>query len=87
MRRARPPSELGLTVRDVRWLDKALHAARDARHFRRLLAVKLVAEGKSPSEAARLAALSRPAVYTWRVSRRRVWSLMRAHGLVLARKG
>jgi transposase len=56
---------LGLTVRDVRRLGKALRAARDARHLRRLLAVKLVAEGKSPTEAARLAAMSRPAVYTW----------------------
>ncbi|MBF5044729.1 MULTISPECIES: helix-turn-helix domain-containing protein [Myxococcaceae] len=65
MRRARPPSELGLTGRDVRRLDKALHAARDARHFRRLLAVKLVAEGKTVAEAARLSAMSRPAVYAW----------------------
>ncbi|MCP3136864.1 helix-turn-helix domain-containing protein [Pyxidicoccus xibeiensis] len=42
-----------------------MRQARDARHFRRLLAIKLIAEGKGPGEAAHLATLSRPAVYFW----------------------
>jgi transposase len=65
MRPARSPGELGLTAYDTRKLEHALRSAREARHFRRLLAIKLIAEGKSPSEAAQLAALSRPAVYFW----------------------
>ncbi|MBN9682582.1 helix-turn-helix domain-containing protein [Corallococcus sp. NCSPR001] len=65
MRPARSPAELGLTAHDRRKLERALRQARDARHFRRLLAIKLIAEGKSPGEAAHLAALSRPAVYCW----------------------
>jgi transposase len=65
MRPARSPTELGLTAYDTRKLERALRRARDARHFRRLLAVKLIAEGKGPGEAAHLVALSRPAVYFW----------------------
>ncbi|WP_338864447.1 helix-turn-helix domain-containing protein [Myxococcus stipitatus] len=42
-----------------------MREARDARYFQRLLAVKLVAEGKSVGEVARLCALSRPIVYRW----------------------
>ncbi|WP_408889046.1 helix-turn-helix domain-containing protein [Myxococcus faecalis] len=65
MRPARSPAELGLTAEDRRKLEHALRSVRDARHFRRLLAVRLLAEGKGPGEAAHLAALSRPAVYFW----------------------
>jgi transposase len=65
MRRVRSPAELGLTAYDRRRLERALREARDARHFRRLLAVKLVAEGKPVGEVARLCALSRPIVYRW----------------------
>ncbi|WP_238539758.1 helix-turn-helix domain-containing protein [Corallococcus macrosporus] len=65
MRPARSPAELGLTAYDRRKLERALRQSRDARHFRRLLAIKLIAEGKAPGEAAHLAALSRPAVYFW----------------------
>ncbi|NNC22470.1 helix-turn-helix domain-containing protein [Corallococcus exiguus] len=65
MRPARSPAELGLTAYDMRKLERALRQTREARHFRRLLAIKLIAEGKGPGEAARLAALSRPAVYFW----------------------
>lgn len=65
MRPARSPAELGLTAYDRRKLERALRQARDARHFRRLLAIKLIAEGKGPGEAAHLATLSRPAVYFW----------------------
>ncbi|RKH15650.1 helix-turn-helix domain-containing protein, partial [Corallococcus sp. CA031C] len=61
----RSPAELGLTAEDRRKLEHALRSVRDARHFRRLLAVRLLAEGKGPGEAAHLAALSRPAVYFW----------------------
>lgn len=65
MRPARSPAELGLTAYDRRKLERALRQARDARHFRRLLAIKLIAEGKGPGEAAHLAVLSRPTVYYW----------------------
>lgn len=65
MRRARSPAELGLRLYDRRKLERALRETRDARHFRRLLAIKLLAEGKSPGEAAHLSALSRPVVYFW----------------------
>lgn len=65
MRPARSPTELGLTAYDRRKLERALRKTRDARHFRRLLAIKLMAEGKGPGEAAHLSALSRPAVYFW----------------------
>ncbi|RKH92459.1 helix-turn-helix domain-containing protein [Corallococcus praedator] len=57
MRPARSPAELGLTAEDRRKLEHALRSVRDARHFRRLLAVRLLAEGKGPGEAAHLAAL------------------------------
>ena len=56
---------MGLTAYDRRKLERAQRQARDARHFRRLLAIKLIAEGKGPGEAAHVAALSRPAVYFW----------------------
>jgi transposase len=65
MRRVRGPTELGLTAYVRRRLERALREARDARHFRRLLAVKLVAEGMSVGAVARLCALSRPIVYRW----------------------
>jgi transposase len=65
MRPARSPAELGLTAYDRRKLERALREAHDARHFRRLLAIKLIAEGKGPGEAAHLVAMSRPAVYFW----------------------
>lgn len=42
-----------------------MRSTQDARQVRRVLAVRLVAEGQSPTEAARLAGLSRPAVYFW----------------------
>lgn len=65
MRPARSPAELGLTAYDRRKLEKALRRVKDARTFRRLLAVRLLAEGKGAAEAARLSSLSRPAVYFW----------------------
>jgi len=65
MRLPRGPDELGLTVHDRRRLARALRRTRDARQFRRLLAVRLVAEGRSVSEASHVSCLSRPAVYRW----------------------
>lgn len=65
MRPARSPAELGLTVHDRRRLERALRHSRDARHFRRLLAVKLLAEGWAVDSVSRVCALSRPAVYKW----------------------
>lgn len=65
MRPARSPAELGLTVDDKRRLERALRHARDARLFRRLLAVKLLAEGLSAGEVSRLCGISRWMVYRW----------------------
>lgn len=65
MRQARSPAELGLTVHDRGRLERALRDARDARHFRRLLAVKLLADGWAVSSVGRVCALTPPAVYKW----------------------
>ena len=65
MRPARSPAELGLTLHDRRRLERALRRTRDARHFRRLLAVKLLADGWTVRAVSRLCELSRPAVYKW----------------------
>jgi transposase len=65
MRPARSPAELGFTGYDRRRLQRALRHVQDARQFRRLLAVKLLAEGKGVGEVSQLTCLSRPIVYRW----------------------
>jgi transposase len=57
--------EFKFTARDRRRLAAALKQARDARLFRRLQAVLLVAGGKPVGEVARLAGTSRQSVYNW----------------------
>jgi transposase len=65
MEREDGPVEFKFTARDRRRLTAALKRARDARLFRRLQAVLLVAGGRPVGEAARLAGASRQSVYNW----------------------
>lgn len=65
MRPARTPAKLGFTVRDRRRLERALRTASDARLYRRVLAVKLIASGEGVERASELSSMSRPAVYFW----------------------
>lgn len=57
--------EFKFTARDRRRLAAALKQVRDARVFRRLQAVLLVAGGTPVGEVARLAGTSRQSVYNW----------------------
>src|SRR5215207_9300839 len=63
MRKPATPVERGFTATDQRRLARALPEAREARLYRRLQAVLLVAEGRSVAEAAHVTGLSRRAVY------------------------
>ncbi len=63
MRKPATPAERGLTANDQRRLARALAEAREARLYRRLQAVLLVAEGRSVADAAHVTGLSRRAVY------------------------
>jgi transposase len=65
MRTAKSPEKLGFTRCDLLRLEKALHAASDARDFRRLQAVFLIAQGRSISEVAQIACASKRCVYQW----------------------
>ena len=65
MKREGGPVEFKFTARDRSRLAAALKQARDARLFRRLQAVLLVAGGKPVGEVARLAGASRQSVYNW----------------------
>lgn len=63
MRKPATPAERGFTATDRRRLARALAEAREARLYRRLQAVLLVAEGHSPVAVAHITGLSRRAVY------------------------
>jgi transposase len=63
MRKPATPAARGLTAADRRRLARALAEAREARLYRRLQAVLLVAEGRSVAEAAHVTGLSRRTVY------------------------
>jgi transposase len=65
MEREDGPVEFKFTAHDRRRLAAALKRARDARLFRRLQAVLLVAGGEPVGEAARIARASRQSVYNW----------------------
>jgi transposase len=65
MRISKSPVELGLTRRDRLRLEKALLDASDARDFRRLQAVLLIAQGRPAGEVARIACASKRSVYGW----------------------
>lgn len=58
-------AEFKFTARDRRRLAGALKLAREARHFKRLQTVLLVASGKSVDEVARLTGAARQSVYNW----------------------
>lgn len=65
MRTAKGPTELGFTRHDLPRLKRALRGATEARDFRRLQAVLLVAQGRPVAEVARIAGASRRSVYGW----------------------
>jgi|SRR5689334_6537697 transposase len=63
MRKPLSPSERGFDARDRQRLSKALAQAVEARIFRRIQAVLLIAEGRTPVEAAHITRLSLQSVY------------------------
>jgi transposase len=65
MRTPRTPAYLGFDQRDRRRLARAVESCPDARTFRRLQAVLLVARGRAVPDVARLADLKPWAVYAW----------------------
>src|SRR5436305_978630 len=65
MRRARTPQELGFDHHDRRRLTRALERATEARIFRRIQAVLLVALGWAVAEAARVTGARTGAIYDW----------------------
>ncbi len=65
MRTAKGPTELGSTRHDPPRLKRALRGATDARDFRRLQAVLLVAQGRPVAEVAQITCASERSVYGW----------------------
>jgi transposase len=63
MRRIKSPAELGFNHHDRRRLAKACQHARDARFYRRLQTVRLIAEGHPPRAVAQMMGVSLHAVY------------------------
>jgi transposase len=70
MRRHDPFPETQLDQADRKRLSAALATARDARVYRRLEALLLVAEGHSVAEAARRCRVNRSSVHRWLVQSR-----------------
>jgi transposase len=65
MRTAKGPTELGFTRYDRPRLEKALRGATEARDFRRLQAVLLIARGRPIAEVAEITCVSKRSVYVW----------------------
>ena len=65
MQKAARSAEFKFTAHDRQRLADALGRAREARHYKRLQAVSLVADGKSVAEVAHLTGASRQSVYSW----------------------
>lgn len=63
MRKSLSPAERGFNSRDRQRLSKALTEVVEARVFRRIQAVLLVAEGRTPVEVSRITGLNLPSVY------------------------
>jgi transposase len=63
MRKSLSPSELGFNSRDCQRLSDALPQTAEARLFRRIQAVLLIAEGRSFTEVAQITGLSIRSVY------------------------
>jgi transposase len=65
MRTAKGPTELGFTRYDRPRLKEALRGATDARDFRRLQAVLLIAQGRPIAEVAQITCVGQRSVYGW----------------------
>lgn len=65
MRTAKGPTELGFTRHDGPRLKKALRGVTEAREFRRLQAVLLVAQGRPVAEVAQITCAGERSVYGW----------------------
>lgn len=65
MRTAKGPAELGFTRYDRPRLKKALRGATEARDFRRLQAILLIAQGRPVAEVAQITCASTRSVYGW----------------------
>jgi transposase len=65
MRKAKNPSERGFDRYDRRHLSQALHRVADARTYRRVQALLLVAQGRTVAEAAQIAGARPWSVYAW----------------------
>lgn len=65
MRIAKKAAELGFKWYDHRRLTKALKQVEDARSYRRLQAVLLVADGRDIKEVAQLSGTSLQTIYNW----------------------
>src|SRR5689334_2677258 len=63
MKKPTDPTELGFTGHDRNRLSKALNKAEDARMFRRIQAVLMVAQGRSYPETSQICGLSRATIY------------------------
>ena len=63
MRKPLSPSERGFNARDRQRLSRALTETVEARIFRRIQSVLLIAEGRTPVEAAQITRLSLQSVY------------------------
>src|SRR5436853_122753 len=63
MRKPTTPADLGFTARDRRQLSHALADTPQARVFRRLQAVLLMAQGHTAQASAQITGLSLPSVY------------------------
>jgi transposase len=63
MRTPADPSELGFSYRDRQRLARALNQAKEARLFRRLQAVLLVAEGHPIADVAHITGLGQSSIY------------------------
>ena len=65
MRRAKNPTERGFEPYDRQRLVRALHGTDDARTYRRVQAVLLVAQGRAVPETAEIVGVQPWAVYDW----------------------
>lgn len=65
MRKAQKPSGLGFTYHDRLRLKRALHQTSDARLYRRIQAVLLVAQGRNIKEVSEITSSSVRSVYQW----------------------
>jgi len=63
MKKPADPNDLGFTGHDRNRLSKALNKTEDARLFRRILAVLLVAQGRSVAETSQVSGISRSNIY------------------------